>query len=146
MEWLIALAIIGALIGAGAGYALGRRSGDGGGRSRELERELDEARRQHEAYRQEVAAQFSETARKFQTLNDSYTDLHQQLARSSSLLCGDASGPLLKGPAEHQTLIREDLEDSASEPGDAGEASAAAAADGKEGKEEDARRENGHAP
>ncbi len=108
VEWLIGLGILGSLAAAG-GYLLGRRgSGTGSRRVQALERELAQARQELADYRREVAAQFSETARKFRTLNESYSDLHQQLARSSSLLCGDAAGPLLPGPAEPQVLLGAD--------------------------------------
>jgi hypothetical protein len=74
-----------------------------------------------------VVSQFSETARKFQTLNDSYTDLHEQLARSSQVLCGDLTGPLLQAPAGHQDLIPADVragvaDGSAAPAGDGGAA------------------------
>ena len=104
-EWLIGLGLLGLVTGLGGGYLLATRVGAGAGRLRELEAELERARRELTDYRQEVVAQFSETARKFQTLNDSYTDLHQQLARSSSILCGDVTGPLLAAPAGHQDLL-----------------------------------------
>lgn len=105
VEWLIGLGILGSLAAAG-GYLLGRRgSGTGSRRVQALERELAQARQELADYRREVATQFSETARKFRTLNESYSDLHQQLARSSNLLCGDAAGPLLPGPAEPQVLL-----------------------------------------
>jgi uncharacterized membrane-anchored protein YhcB (DUF1043 family) len=105
VEWLIGLGLLALAAGLGGGYLLAGRIGSGAGRVRELEAELASARQELGAYRQEVVAQFSETARKFQSLNDSYTDLHQQLAKSSSILCKDVSGPLLAAPAGHQDLI-----------------------------------------
>ncbi|HEX7037983.1 MAG TPA: DUF1043 family protein [Pseudomonadales bacterium] len=131
-EWLIVMTLLGLAAGAVGGYLLARQLGAGGQRLRELEEQLAAARRQYEDYRHEVVTQFSETARKFQTLNDSYTDLHRQLAKSSSILCGDVSGPLLAAPSGHQDL----LTDRSREPGEpaataetADAASAAAAAD-----------------
>jgi uncharacterized membrane-anchored protein YhcB (DUF1043 family) len=104
-EWLIGLGLLGLVAGLGGGFLLANRAGAGGSRARELESQLESARHELESYRQEVVNQFSETARKFQTLNDSYTDLHQQLAKSSSILCGDVSGELLAAPSGHQDLI-----------------------------------------
>jgi uncharacterized membrane-anchored protein YhcB (DUF1043 family) len=106
LVWLI----IGVLLGAAAGAALGvaiatRRSRTAVGRTRELEAELESARSELNRYRQEAVAQFTETARKFQSLNDAYTDLHQQLANSSSILCGDISSPLLEAPRGHQDVL-----------------------------------------
>lgn len=104
VEWLIVLAALG--LGVGGGYLLAGRTGRRGSRVRQLEGELESTRRELADYRAEVVAQFSDTARKFQTLNDAYTDLHRQLARSSSLLCGDSAGPLLTAPAGHQDLLQ----------------------------------------
>jgi uncharacterized membrane-anchored protein YhcB (DUF1043 family) len=112
LEWLIGSVLLGVLAGVGGGYLLTERAGMGRSKARHLEaqlaavrQELAGAQRELDDYRHEVVTQFSETARKFQTLNDSYTDLHQQLARSSGILCGDLTGPLLVAPAGHQDLI-----------------------------------------
>ena len=106
LGWLIVSALLGVAGGFGIGFAVARsRSSRAAGRTRELENELASARSELDSYRQQVVAQFSETARKFQSLNDAYTDLHQQLAKSSSILCGDVAGPLLQAPQGHQDLI-----------------------------------------
>ena len=106
LGWLIVWALLGVAGGFGIGFAVTRsRSSQAAGRTRELENELASARSELDSYRQQVVAQFSETARKFQSLNDAYTDLHQQLAKSSSILCGDGAGPLLQAPQGHQDLI-----------------------------------------
>lgn len=109
-EWLIGLGVLGLAVGLGCGYFLAARRGSAG-RARQLEAQLTAARQELDDYRNEVVAQFSETARKFQTLNDSYTDLHEQLARSSSVLCGDLTGPLLQAPDGHQDLIPAEIRD-----------------------------------
>jgi uncharacterized membrane-anchored protein YhcB (DUF1043 family) len=102
VEWLI----VAGLVALGAGWALsllgGGRPGKGQARIRELENELAGARQELEDYKEEVVSQFSETARKFKTLDDSYAALHRQLAESSSLLCGAAPGPLLEAPAPRE--------------------------------------------
>lgn len=54
-----------------------------------LERELGEAQAAMKEYKNEVFQQFGDTARKFDKLNESYADLHQQLATSASVLCAD---------------------------------------------------------
>jgi uncharacterized membrane-anchored protein YhcB (DUF1043 family) len=114
LEWLIVAALLGVAAGAGAGVALAaRRSETAVGRARELEGQLTSARAELRQYRQEAVAQFTETARKFQSLNDAYTDLHRQLAMSSSILCGDISGPLLEPPLGHQSLLAPDPRTSA---------------------------------
>lgn len=109
-EWLIGLGVLGLAVGLGCGYFLAARRGSPG-RARQLEAQLTAARQELDDYRNEVVAQFSETARKFQTLNDSYTDLHEQLAKSSSVLCGDLTGPLLQAPDGHQDLIPAEIRD-----------------------------------
>jgi uncharacterized membrane-anchored protein YhcB (DUF1043 family) len=105
LGWLVALGLIGVVIGLTGGWFLAGRSGRYSLRVEALEAELAAARRELGDYRQQVVEEFSETARKFQTLNDAYTDLHRQLAQSSSVLCGDVGAPLLKAPDGHQDLL-----------------------------------------
>lgn len=112
MEWLIVLGLLGLALGLGAGFLLGG-AGFGGGRRKQLEEQLAKSQEELTSYRQEVVSQFSETARKFQTLNDAYTDLHRQLAHSSKVLCKDVNGPLLAAPVAHPDLIPEEIRDGA---------------------------------
>ncbi len=129
VEWLIVTALL--ALGAGWGLSLlaGRRPGKGQARIRELENELEAARQELGDYKEEVIAQFSETARKFKTLDDSNTALHRQLAESSSLLCGAAPGPLLEAPAprEEPTLAASESEPD-EQAADAGSSTTAGAA------------------
>jgi uncharacterized membrane-anchored protein YhcB (DUF1043 family) len=105
LEWLIVSALVGTTAGAVVGAALAsRRSQSVIGRSRDLEAQLESARAELAGYRRQVAEEFSATASKFRSLNDAYTELHQQLARSSSVLCGDAAGPLVEAPRGHSDL------------------------------------------
>jgi uncharacterized membrane-anchored protein YhcB (DUF1043 family) len=114
LGWLIVWTLMGAAGGLAIGLALARRqSNQTADQARQLETELATSRRELDTYRHEVVAQFSDTARKFQSLNDAYTDLHQQLAKSSSILCGDIGGPLLQAPQGHQDLIPADLREAA---------------------------------
>jgi uncharacterized membrane-anchored protein YhcB (DUF1043 family) len=107
--WLIVWVLLALAGGVAIGVAVTRakthRTAD---RVRELEDQLAGARRELDDYRAEVVTQFGATARKFQSLNEAYTDLHLQLARSSSILCGASSGPLLAAPPGHQDLIAPD--------------------------------------
>jgi uncharacterized membrane-anchored protein YhcB (DUF1043 family) len=105
VEWLVALGLGGLGVGLVVGLLMARGTGRDSRRVQELEAQLAASREELDGYRREVVAQFRETARKFQSLNDSYTDLHQHLARSSSILCGDVAGPLLQAPAGHQDLL-----------------------------------------
>lgn len=97
LGWIIGVGIVTGMAGIGFGIWYNQRSG-AKERVLELEEQLASAQRVHEDYRQEVFDQFSETAIKFQTLNESYVDLHQHLANSANALCGDmAAGSLLEG-------------------------------------------------
>ncbi len=97
LGWLIGVGIVAGLAGAGFGVWYNQRSG-ASKRVIELEEQLSSSQQVHEEYRQEVFDQFSDTAAKFQTLNESYVDLHEQLAKSANVLCGDmAAGSLLEG-------------------------------------------------
>lgn len=97
LGWIIGVGIFAGMAGVGLGIWYNQRSGVKE-RVLELEEQLASAQRMHEDYRQEVFDQFSDTAKKFQTLNESYVDLHQHLAKSADVLCGDmAAGFLLEG-------------------------------------------------
>lgn len=131
LTWLIGAGLLGVVAGLAGGWFLAAARGRAGARIAVLEEALARAQRELEDYRAQVVAEFSDTARKFQTLNDAYTDLHQQLARSSSALCGDVSGPLLAAPAGHQDLLGPELKEAAAAaPGaETDEAATSAAAD-----------------
>lgn len=126
VTWLAGLTLIGIVVGLAGGWFLAVRSGRYNLRVETLEAELATARRQLDDYRQQVVAEFSETARKFQTLNDAYTDLHRHLARSSSELCGDVSGPLLAAPQGHQDVLIAEPRATTDSPGEDGAAPASA--------------------
>jgi len=125
VEWLILLGFIGLAVGGGLGFALANRGSAG---RKQLESDLHTARDELQQYRQAVVQEFSDTARKFQTLNDAYRDLHEQLARSSSALCGDITGPLLEAPAGHQDVIPADVREQVLSTGAAASTMAAATA------------------
>ncbi len=103
VEWLIAggLLALGLVLGLGIGLFISRKTG----KVRDLQEQLQGSQSELKAYREQVVTQFSETARKFKTLNDAYADLHQQLAESASTLCGSAAGPLLEAPAGAEKLL-----------------------------------------
>ncbi|NIP16649.1 MAG: DUF1043 family protein [Pseudomonadales bacterium] len=98
LAWLVVVGVTAAVIGAAAGYLVAQVRSQARERIRDLEAELDKAQDELAGYRREVFEQFAETARKFKTLDESYSDLHRQLASSASLLCGEAAGPLLAAP------------------------------------------------
>ncbi|MCZ6856214.1 MAG: DUF1043 family protein [Gammaproteobacteria bacterium] len=94
----IFLVISGSLLAVAGGFFIARVTGSGR-KLKDLQVQLEAKQAELDDYRREVFEQFGETARKFKTLNDSYVDLHQQLAKSASLLCGDlAADTLLEAP------------------------------------------------
>lgn len=97
-EWMIGVALVALAGGLGLGALLGRSMGDSR-KVQSLQEELEAAQQAHSSYRSDVYDQFAETARKFERMNESYSELHQQLASSAALLLGDSVGtPLLAGP------------------------------------------------
>lgn len=100
LDALIGISIIALLVGFLIGLAMGRTVLRGK-RSLNTEAELQASQEALTNYRAEVYDQFAQTARKFDTLNESYNDLHRHLASSANVLLGDGiSTPLLRGPAE----------------------------------------------
>ncbi len=97
MEWVIGIAGICALVGIGLGLLLPYGRGTQKARVAELESALDASQAELADYRSEVYGQFAQTADKFKKLDESYQDLHRQLAASAVALCGDEATPLLIG-------------------------------------------------
>ncbi|MDH3643678.1 MAG: DUF1043 family protein [Gammaproteobacteria bacterium] len=98
LAWLVVVGVVGAILGGWLGHLVARVRSKAAARIQELEAELESARGESSEYRREVFDQFAETARKFRSLDESYNDLHRQLAASASLLCGESAGPLLEAP------------------------------------------------
>ncbi len=64
-------------------------SGSEAVKSKRLEQKLAELQDSYTKYQAEVSSHFMETARKVQTLNESYRDVHAQLAKGASRLCSE---------------------------------------------------------
>jgi len=58
-------------------------------KNKRLEQKLAELQDTHTRYQADVSAHFMETAQKVQTLNQSYRDVHAQLAKGAGTLCSD---------------------------------------------------------
>lgn len=100
LEWLIGSGLAAALTGALIGYWISARSSSKQ-QSEKLETQLSQTQEAFEKYRGEVFEEFSKTASKFKTLNESYLDLHKHLAESANALCGEAVvSSLLEAPIE----------------------------------------------
>ncbi len=96
-EWLIAIAVGLFVVGGLVGYLLRTFAFGGSRKEADLIAALEESEKALSDYKQEVLERFSDTADKFRRLNESYTDLHQQLAESAVALCGDeVTAPLLE--------------------------------------------------
>ena len=81
----VGLFFLGVLIGA-----VFHRSFQGeASKNKRLEQKLAELQDTYTKYQAEVSAHFMETAKKVQTLNNSYRDVHAQLAKGASRLCND---------------------------------------------------------
>jgi uncharacterized membrane-anchored protein YhcB (DUF1043 family) len=116
LAWLVVVGVTAAVAGAAVGYLVAQVRSQARERIQDLEAELGKAQDELAGYRREVFEQFAETARKFKTLDESYSDLHRQLASSASLLCGEAAGPLLAGPADAPEITAQPEGPSVHEP------------------------------
>jgi uncharacterized membrane-anchored protein YhcB (DUF1043 family) len=96
----VALVIGAVLVGFGIGYLALQAKVSQRHRVTELETALEASLDEMKDYKRDVFEQFGETADKFRALNRSYEDLHQQLAKSAVILCGDSAMPLLDAPRE----------------------------------------------
>lgn len=76
------------VIGLIFGLLIGR-SNLGSPSKEALVEELNEARRELEAYKLDVATRFTQTAELVNKLTDSYRDVHQHLSNSARELCND---------------------------------------------------------
>lgn len=125
IEWVVLVGAVTAVIGGVIGLFVGRRNGDDKERISQLETALSDKEGELTKYRSEVFNEFSETAEKFKSLDQSYHALHRQLATSSASLLGDQAMPLLiqsvvveahDTPTDTQLdIIQEGVEESAEE-------------------------------
>ncbi|WP_421621597.1 YhcB family protein [Alkalilimnicola ehrlichii] len=91
---LVAVAIV--------GFVVGRATSSGAGESHKLKEKLEEARAEHEAYKQEVTHHFEKTAELFKDMTGAYRSLYNHMAESSSKLGVGPSGPLLEADPARQ--------------------------------------------
>lgn len=104
LAWLVVVGVIGLIVGGGLGHLVARVRSGGAARVAELEAQLDSSQEELSSYKSEVYEQFSETARKFKALDQTYHDLQRQLAQSAGALVGEAAGPLLVAPEDASAL------------------------------------------
>ena len=77
------------VLGIVVGAVFQRSFAGDSGKSKRLEQKLAETQDAYTKYQAEVSAHFMDTARKVQNLNNSYREVHEQLARGASKLCSD---------------------------------------------------------
>ena len=118
------IAAVAFVIGGFVGYFLLRSGLIGQARIKELEEALAAKDKELTTYKKQVVDEFTLTADKFRNLNRSYEELHRQLARSATNLCGDAGTPLLLDSTVTNRVAA-----------DLGEASTAAEVDGTDAEE-----------
>lgn len=108
LEIAIGLAVISFVVGGLLGHFGNREARSNKLRAAMLQAELEAAQSELADYRQEVVQQFSETAEKFRTLDESYHALHRQLATSAVALLADQDVPLLGEPRPDEREERDE--------------------------------------
>lgn len=95
-EWIVGAAAL-AVVLVAAAFWLGRRTGGGAGRVRELESRLEVAAQERErvegelrGYRERVAEHFSETSERLHELTVQYRSVYEHLAQGASELCPES--------------------------------------------------------
>jgi len=96
-EIWVGLTLLSLMVGLAVGFVKGKGRNNSD-QIRGLEEALANSQTELSDYRREVLGQFAQTAEKFKALDESYHDLHRQLAQSSAALCGDEGTQLLVGP------------------------------------------------
>lgn len=94
---LLVMAVAAALVGIGLGIGLARAFNQESQRSRELEKQLQEANKDLKLYQQEVSEHYVKTAKLVDDLTESYRDVHNHLAEgAATLLSTRGAAPLMK--------------------------------------------------
>jgi uncharacterized membrane-anchored protein YhcB (DUF1043 family) len=125
-EWIVG-AVVAAAVLLVAAFLLGRRTGSGAGRVRELESRLEVAAQERErvegelrGYRERVAEHFSETSEQLHELTVQYRAVYEHLAKGASELCPE-SFEKLEGGLGLDALPEESHGRHAFPPADAGD-------------------------
>lgn len=102
----VGIAIVAMLVGLLIGRSTGKAR-----KASDLADELEKTKEEFETYRGEVVQQFADTAGKFRTLNESYGDLHKQLATSAAVLCADRADDILLALPDASGASTSDVDD-----------------------------------
>ncbi|MFK7829164.1 MAG: YhcB family protein [Congregibacter sp.] len=87
MEEVIFAAAAAAVVGMLIGFLTGRRASPDVQQTRELERQLEEAKVTQERYANQVNTHFADTASKLTMLTATYRDVYEHLANGATDLC-----------------------------------------------------------
>lgn len=97
IDWILGVGLL--LGGALAGGFLVRIFGPDSGRERQLQQELEQARKALSDYRGDVETHFRETAEAVNAMTESYRHVYDRLRTGASRLCGDGGQLLDLKPA-----------------------------------------------
>lgn len=81
------------LVALGIGFFLGKWFAPDEKKVKALEASMAEKEQQHDAYREQVAGHFADTAKKFNNMTDQYRDLYDHLSDGAQSLCERRSIP-----------------------------------------------------
>jgi hypothetical protein len=99
MLWLIGIGFL--AVGVAIGYFLAGRVNNNPTKIDELELQLQDLRRSHSRYRDDVSEHFNTTAELVQQMTESYKDVYQHLAGGAQDLCsGEVANKLLPASSE----------------------------------------------
>ena len=122
--WMWSIGLIAFSFGLAAGFVIHYLLNSGGGRSKELEAELEQLKEETNQYRQEVSNHFQRTSELVQEMTQSYRSVYEHLATGSEKLCSDRiQTPLLDFPEQsslgHETTgedTHEEKDEKADQP------------------------------
>jgi|SRR5690554_720899 len=99
MLWLTGIVCL--AIGVAAGLLISRQGQFGGpNKVSELEAQIEELRRSHSEYREQVSEHFNTSAELVQQMTESYRDVYQHLASGAQTLCSEDIASRLLPPSD----------------------------------------------
>jgi uncharacterized protein len=109
MTWLIAILCF--VVGLCIGAVLFKQLFSDGARVEELEEKLTTLQSEHDHYKNNVHAHFSDSAQLVNKLTDSYREVYRHLAAGAQSLCPESISSQLSLSAQSQDLIPGDYSD-----------------------------------
>lgn len=108
MSWIIGLTSF--LIGAAAGALLFRVFKSDEAKVKDLEVALQKLSEEHESYKSNVHTHFSDTARLFNDMTESYRNVYLHMANGAQTLCPDYISSQLNLSNEARAILNKDAE------------------------------------